>query len=67
MSRGNPYDCCPECDSQNTERAAVMIDGAPVAVIQCYHCDGVFRRQHELKEVKYHPGYETTGVKWVRV
>jgi len=67
MSRGNPYDYCPECNSQNVERAARMIDGAAVSTIHCYHCGGDFRKQHQLRPVKHQPGFETTGVKWTRV
>lgn len=57
---------CPECKSENTERKGRMIDGAPVSILHCYHCNGDFRKTVQLKTVKTFPGYESTGNTWDR-
>lgn len=67
MSRDYPYDQCPECKSQNTERKVVLSKGSPIATLRCYHCGGSFRKTHKLKPTKTFPGYETTEVVWVRI
>lgn len=45
MSRGNPYDYCPECNSQNTERSQTYneYDCTVTTKIKCHHCKNKFR------------------------